>query len=49
LKELSPELWYHAWLHWEGRKLKQCGDGVHPAEEMCANCFPKPKSERVTE
>jgi hypothetical protein len=39
--ELSPELWHKAWIHFGDRGLKQCGNGIHPANEFCGKCLPK--------
>jgi hypothetical protein len=44
-KQLSYEQWNGA-FHYFGstekhpRKLKQCGNGIHPVGEYCANCIP---------
>ncbi len=39
-KELPYKIWKAAWLHFgDNKALIQCGNGIHPANEKCLNCF----------
>lgn len=36
---LNPDIWHKAWIHFKDEKLIQCGNGLHPENELCTNCY----------
>ena len=41
---MELNFWHEAWVHFKDVKLIQCGNGLHPENQWCANCYPKGES-----
>lgn len=38
---MKTEIWEWAWRYFNDARLIECGDGLHPTNELCANCYKK--------
>ena len=36
---ISPEMWEQAWHYFKDAPIIQCGNGLHPTDEQCVNCY----------